>query len=114
MRDQQLSLITTMYSALVPVKTLYVDGEEGGPSLVWCFWLCERSLQVSAAFLLEPFVLPSAPSAFLELLEERLTAAAVFVSESISWVWLSPPSSSSCSIQHSCPVGGQGRSAPSW
>lgn len=89
-------------------------GRRGGPSLVWCFWLCERSLQVSAAFLLEPFVLPSAPSAFLELLEERLTAAAIFVSESISWVWLSPPSSSSCSIQHSCPVGGQGRSAPSW
>lgn len=89
-------------------------------SLVWsCGSLRgQRSLQASAAFLLEPFVLASAPSAFLEPLGRPAVTAVVavvgFVSEQTPWSWLSGPSSSSCSRQHSCPVAGQGRSAPSW
>lgn len=68
----------------------------------------ERSRQASAAFLLEPLFLASA---FLEPLG---WAAEAFVSEPTAWAGLSGPSMSSCSAQHSCPVGGQGRSAPSW
>ena len=92
--------------------------QESESSLV--FWFSEgvkAHFQASAAFLLEPFVLASAPSAFLEPLGGRLPmeAEVVFVvSRLTSWTWWSVPSSSSCSRQHSCPVGGQGRRAPSW
>lgn len=44
-------------------------GGGGGESLGLVFIRSESSLQASAAFLLEPFVLASAPSVFLEPLE---------------------------------------------
>lgn len=112
-----------MYSALVLVillRGVYICSWRGGSkcqSLICgsCSLRSQRSLQASAAFLLEPFVLASAPSAFLEPLAGRpamVAAVAVVASELTSWS--AGPSSSSCSRQHSCPVGGQGRSVPSW
>lgn len=70
-RDQRLSLMTKMYSALV------LD-ERGSPfSLAHC-----GIRQASAAFLLEPLVLASAP-AFLEPLGGRPTAAALVVAGAV-------------------------------
>lgn len=73
--------------------------------------LC-MSFQASVVFLLEPLVLLSAPSGFLQPLERP--PAVAFVSELTIRAGVEVPSVSSCSEQHSSPVGGQGRSAPSW
>lgn len=76
--------------------------------------------QASAAFLLERFVFPSTPPAFLELLAGRLPASGaggVACSAAMTAPGSGAPGPSgcsSCSRQHSCPVGGQERSAPSW
>lgn len=93
-----------------------VVGDDGG-ELGSVFGLLalrgQRSLQASAAFLLVFLVLPSAPSPFLEHFGEHAGLAATLVSEPASCSWLAVASSSSCSWQHSCPVGGHVCSAPS-
>lgn len=50
----------------------------------WRSLLGQRSFQASAAFLLEPFVLAAAPSAFLELLGGRLTMVEVVAVDVVS------------------------------
>ncbi|MEQ2237071.1 hypothetical protein ILYODFUR_019271 [Ilyodon furcidens] len=102
------------YSASVSVASYCYCGGRRPSHLA--FWLSVQSRQASVAFLLEPLVLLSAPSGFLQLLGRLATVvgAATFVSELTIRAWLAAPSVSSCSAQHSSPVGGQGRSAPSW
>lgn len=96
-RDQRRSLMTKMYSALVLViysydstRGFFFVHERRGSRCQSLVWSCsslrgQRSLQASAAFLLEPFVLASAPSAFLEPLGRPAVTAVVavvgFVSE---------------------------------